>query len=77
MSLRTCFLALKFDSSSTGRHLRSDDMLHECKQSSVRWYKCKGHIPVQVTKAYGGADLWLYSLFSSALGRGDLSAALF
>jgi len=76
MSLCICFLAREFDSSSTECYLRSDDMFHEGQESSIRWYKGKGHVPVQVMKAYGGADLWLYSFFSSALGRGDLSAAL-
>jgi hypothetical protein len=69
-------MARKFDSSLTERYLLSDDMLHEGQEGSIRWYKGKGHVPVQVTKAYGGADLWLYSFFSSALGRGDLSVAL-
>lgn len=77
MSLHTCLMARKFDSSSTERrYLCSDDMLHEGQKGSVTWYKCKVYVPVQVTKAYGGADLWLYSFFSSALGRGDLSADL-
>jgi hypothetical protein len=36
MSLPSCFTARKFDSSSTERHLRSDDMLHEGQEGSIR-----------------------------------------
>jgi len=46
MSLRTCFRAHKSDSSSTELYLRSDDMLHEDQEGSVRWCKGKGDIPV-------------------------------
>lgn len=46
MSLRTCFTAHKSDSSSTGLYLRSDDMLHEDQEDSIRWYKGKGNVPV-------------------------------
>lgn len=76
LSLRICFMVRKFDSSSNERYLRSDDMLHEGQEGSIRWYRGKGHVPVQVTKAYGGVDLWLHSFFSSVLSRGDMSAAL-
>lgn len=48
----------------------------EGQVGSSRWYKGKNDVPVQVTKAYGEADLLLYSFFSSALVRGDWSAAL-
>lgn len=53
-------MAGKFDLRRLSLTLRSDDLLHEGQEVSDSWYKGKGHVPVDVTKAYGGADLWLY-----------------